>query len=53
MAVVLALDLVLEHTPGFGQLPGNNKDLAAADGLAQFGAKGNFLPNREFVRRHR
>ena len=49
MAVVLALDLVLKDAAGLGQLAGNNKRLSPIDGLAQLGAKADFLTDRELM----
>src|SRR5712671_1426987 len=49
MAVHLAIDLVLKHAIGFGQLAHDNKDLAAIGKLSQVGAKGDLLANRKFM----
>jgi hypothetical protein len=49
VTVYLALDLVLKHAPGLGQLTHHNEDLAAVEELAHPGMKGNLLTDDEFV----
>jgi hypothetical protein len=49
MAVYLALDLVLKHAAGLGQLTHHDEDLAAVDELAVLGTKRDLLTNSEFV----
>ena len=39
MAVYLALDLILKHAAGLGQLTRHDEDLAAVDELAVLGTK--------------
>jgi hypothetical protein len=52
VTVYLALDLVLKHAAGLGQLTHNDEDLAAVEELAHLGIKGNLLTEQEFVRGH-
>ena len=52
MAVDLALDLVLKHAAGFGQLANDNKKLAAVGGVAHRGREADFLTDRKFMPRH-
>ena len=50
MGVYLALDLILKHAAGLGQLTHHDEDLAAVDELAGLGTKRDPLTYREFVR---
>ena len=49
MAVYLALDLVLKHAAGLGQLTNHGEDLAAVCELAFLGTKRDLLTDHEFV----
>ena len=49
VAVHLALDLVLKHAVGLGQLANDGEDLAAISDLAELGLKGNFLAENELM----
>src|SRR5438477_8963972 len=53
VAVYLALDLILKHASGLGQLTHHDEDLAAVDELAPLGTKRDPLTDHEFVRWHR
>ena len=50
MAVYLALDLILKHAAGLGQLTHHDEDLAAVDELAVLGTKRDLLTDQKFVR---
>src|SRR5437868_6851788 len=50
VAVYLALDLILKHAAGLGQLTHHDEDLAAVDELGPLGSKRDLLTYREFVR---
>src|SRR5436853_3697055 len=52
VAVYLALDLILKHAAGLGQLAHHDVDLAAVDELAVLGTKRDPLTDDEFVRWH-
>src|SRR6266550_5261581 len=52
VGVYLALDLILKHAAGLGQLTHNDEDLAAVDELAPLGTKRDPLTDDEFVRWH-
>ena len=52
MAVYLALDLILKHAAGLGQLTHHDEDLAAVDELAVLGTKRDLLTDQKFVRWH-
>jgi hypothetical protein len=49
VAVYLALDLVLKHAAGLGQLTHHDEDLAAVGELAFVGTKRDLLTDHEFV----
>jgi len=49
VTVYLALDLVLKHAAGLGQLARHDEDLAAVDELAVLGTKRDLLTDHEFV----
>ncbi len=53
MAVYLALDLILKHAAGLGQLPRHDEDLAAVYELAPLGTKRDPLTDDELVCWHR
>ncbi|HTC79715.1 MAG TPA: hypothetical protein VK657_13955 [Terriglobales bacterium] len=50
VAVYLALDLILKHAAGLGQLTHHDEDLAAVDELGPLGSKCDLLTDREFMR---
>src|SRR5204863_8826118 len=52
VGVYLALDLILKHAAGLGQLTHHDEDLAAVDELAPLGTKRDPLTDDEFVRWH-
>src|SRR5205823_6282590 len=52
VAVDLALDLILKHAAGLGQLAHHDEDLAAVVELAVLGTKRDLLTDDEFVRWH-
>jgi len=49
VAVYLALDLILKHAAGLGQLTHHGEDLAAVDELAVLGTKRDPLTDDELV----
>ena len=49
MGVYLALDLILKHAAGLGQLTHHDEELAAVDELAPLGTKRDPLTDDEFV----
>jgi len=53
VAVYLALDLILKHAAGLGQLPRHDEDLAAVYELAPLGTKRDPLTDDELVCWHR
>src|SRR5437764_6190126 len=52
VAVYLALDLILKHAAGLGQLTHHDEDLAAVDELAPLGTERDPLTDDEVVRWH-
>src|SRR5438270_11833384 len=52
VAVYLALDLILKHAAGLGQLAHHDEDLAAVDELAVLGTKRDPLTDDELVYWH-
>ena len=52
VTVYLALDLILKHPAGLGQLTHHSEDLAAVEELAVLGTKRDLLTDQEFVRWH-
>src|SRR5205807_8123784 len=49
VTVYLALDLILKHAAGLGQLTHHDEDLAAVDELAVLGTKRDLLTDHELV----